>query len=277
MKKIGFIDYYLDEWHADNYPGFIKKHGGAFQVASAWAKCDKPGGVTNAEWSRRTGIPLAQTIEEVVEHSDCIVVLSPDNPEQHETLVDLPLRSGKPVYVDKTFAPDLAAAKRMFDLADAHGTPCYSCSALGFVEEYSRVERAGIETVQTVGPGSFAIYSIHQIEPIIYLTDGVVKRVMSVGTARHPALVFAFADGRTARTAHFANAGFSAQIGYADGHSQSVEVKSDLFERFIAEMLQFFETGEIPVPHARTLAIMAARHAGQRALETPFTWVNVEA
>ena len=25
MKKIGFIDYYLDEWHANNYPGFFKE------------------------------------------------------------------------------------------------------------------------------------------------------------------------------------------------------------------------------------------------------------
>ena len=28
MKKIGFIDYYLDEWHANNYPQFIKDADG---------------------------------------------------------------------------------------------------------------------------------------------------------------------------------------------------------------------------------------------------------
>ena len=25
MKKVGFIDYYLNEWHADNYPEFLDK------------------------------------------------------------------------------------------------------------------------------------------------------------------------------------------------------------------------------------------------------------
>lgn len=25
MKKIGFIDYYLSEWHANNYPIWIKE------------------------------------------------------------------------------------------------------------------------------------------------------------------------------------------------------------------------------------------------------------
>ena len=25
MKKIGFIDFYLDEWHANNYPAWIRE------------------------------------------------------------------------------------------------------------------------------------------------------------------------------------------------------------------------------------------------------------
>ena len=33
MKKIGFIDYYLNEWHADHYPKMIKEaSGGALEV-----------------------------------------------------------------------------------------------------------------------------------------------------------------------------------------------------------------------------------------------------
>ena len=43
-----------------------------------------------------------------MEKSDCLLVLSPDNCEMHEELCQIPLRSGKRTYVDKTFAPDLA-------------------------------------------------------------------------------------------------------------------------------------------------------------------------
>ena len=25
MKKIGFVDYYISEWHANNYPGWIEE------------------------------------------------------------------------------------------------------------------------------------------------------------------------------------------------------------------------------------------------------------
>ena len=50
----------------------------------------------------------------------------------HEELSQLPLKSGKPTYIDKTFAPDYPTAKRIFDLAEANGTPCYSTSALRY-------------------------------------------------------------------------------------------------------------------------------------------------
>ncbi len=55
MKKIGFIDYYLSEWHANNYPNWIKtaneKLGTDFEVAYAWAELDKSplDGVTTDE------------------------------------------------------------------------------------------------------------------------------------------------------------------------------------------------------------------------------------
>ena len=36
--KVGFIDYFLDEWHANNYPEWIKDmSNGRYEVAYAWA------------------------------------------------------------------------------------------------------------------------------------------------------------------------------------------------------------------------------------------------
>ena len=39
-KKIGFVDLYLSEWHADNYPVWIKEAGAEYEVAYAWAETD---------------------------------------------------------------------------------------------------------------------------------------------------------------------------------------------------------------------------------------------
>ena len=47
IVKIGFVDYYLDEWHANNYPALIKEvSGGEMEVAYAYGHIDSPIGGT---------------------------------------------------------------------------------------------------------------------------------------------------------------------------------------------------------------------------------------
>ena len=37
MKKVGFVDYFLDEWHANNYPEMIKNAtAGEMIVTRLW-------------------------------------------------------------------------------------------------------------------------------------------------------------------------------------------------------------------------------------------------
>ena len=52
--------------------------------------------------------------------------MSPDNPEMHEELCALPLASGKPTYVDKTFAVSRQAALNIVEMARQGKTPFFS-------------------------------------------------------------------------------------------------------------------------------------------------------
>ncbi|MGI6383974.1 MAG: Gfo/Idh/MocA family oxidoreductase [bacterium] len=134
MKKIGFIDYFIDEWHANNYPKMIRESSlkDKFDVSLAWEEITPEGKKNLDQWCQEQQVGKAASIEQVVEECDCIIVLSPDNAERHEDLADLPLRSGKPVYIDKPIAPSLAAASRLFAKAQRYGTPMMSSSALRF-------------------------------------------------------------------------------------------------------------------------------------------------
>jgi hypothetical protein len=40
MKNIGFVDYYISEWHANNYPKWISDVTDEYKVAYAWAEVD---------------------------------------------------------------------------------------------------------------------------------------------------------------------------------------------------------------------------------------------
>lgn len=276
MKKIGFIDYYLDEWHAQQYPEWIRQaSGGEMEVAYAYGKIDKPNGIRNADWCRERGIQLLDSIEEVVAKSDYLIVLSPDNPEQHEELAALPLQSGKPTYVDKTFAPDRAAAMRLFALAERHGTPLYSSSALRFEAEYAGADRQGIERISSIGPGKYANYAIHQIEPIVSLMGTEAQKVMSIGTESSPALLIEFSGGRQAEIRHMDNSPFSLAVGYASGAYVSLKAESDFFSAFIHNMVNFFRTGKPTVESRETIVIVTLIEYGFKAMQTPFQWVKL--
>lgn len=277
MKTIGFIDYFLDEWHAEKYPAWIEAASqNSMKVAFAFGKTNIEGKLTNEAWCEKKGIQLLDTIDSVVEQSDYLIVLSPDHTEYHEELSQLALRSGKPTYIDKTFAPDRAAAVRMFELAEKHGTPMYSSSALRFASEYTELKLGALESICSLGPGTFETYAIHQVEPIVALMGPEVKRVMWTGTSKTPSLVIGFGDGRQATIHQYGwECPFNMALKAESGQSAFLKVESNFFGAFIENLVQFFNSGKPVVPKEETLAIAAVLEYGRKAAITPFQWVEL--
>lgn len=276
MLKVGFIDYFLDEWHANTYPGFFQKWAPEVEVAYAYGKIDspKPGGLTNKEWGEKYGVEVLSSIEEVVEKSDVLLVLSPDNPEMHEELCALPLRSGKRTYIDKTFAETLESAKGIFKMAEEGNTPCYSSSALFFAKEYADVYGKNALYIDSCGPENFPNYVIHQLEPIVAIMQADPIRAISVGTEEYPVVIVEFEGGKRAKIATFRRGSpFHMNVALKDEKTAFVQVEPGFWEGFIKSLANFYITGQIPVPHENTLRVIAAREIGIKALGKPYEWI----
>ena len=277
MKKIGFIDFFLNNYHANNYPKWLAEYSdGEMQVTCAYAVQDDPeGGTSNREWSERHKIPLVSSIEKVIGQCDCVMVLSPSHPETHESLSRLALTSGKRVYVDKAFAPDLETAKRMFALAETYQTPCCSSSALAFVSEYEKFDRKRIQILSSKGGGSFEVYAIHQFEPIVAIMGEKPVRVMSVGTEQFPSFIIEFEGGKIAKMEQFMNAPFEIYAGYTDGTHEVALVETDIFKNFILRVIEFFRTGRSVAERWQTMSVIALSDGAREAQKKPFQWVNI--
>ena len=279
MKRIGFIDYYLDEWHANNYPRWIHEAtGGGMEVCYGYGLIDapKPGRRTNEVWCREMNIERCGSIEEVIEKSDYLVVLSPDNAELHECLCQLPLRSGKPTYVDKTFAPDAEIAQRIFDIANASGTPCYTTSSLRFADSYQALRGKPIDAIASWGPGNLETYSIHQLEPLMMMMGVEARAVLFTPGKDWYNLVIDFVDGRKATVTGMAGGSpFSMNVATPEGN-KVLRVDSEPFwDHFTQVLVRFFETGEPPVSQQETMAIMRVRTAAVEASRRPGEWIAV--
>jgi len=281
MKKIGFVDFYLSEWHANNYPAWLRdaceKLGADYEVAYAWAETEVSlvDGVTSREWCDKMGVTLCGTLEELCEKSDVILVLAPSDPDKHLGYAKVVLPYGKRTYIDKTFACSRKEAEEIFANAEAHDTPCFSSSALRFANEIKTADKNGIDFIGSRGPGAFSNYAIHQVEPIVTLMGSEVRRVMSIGTAKAPGLLIDFKDGRRATMNNYGSGAFNLQIKYADEHVAVIPDCSEYFPNFIADLVDFFRTGDVKVSHAETIAIMGILEKGRMALDDPEHWYEI--
>ena len=274
MKKLGFIDLFIDEWHANNYPAWIKtaRRGTEFELAYAWEKAPQNGRPLE-KWCADFGVTPLKSMEEVVEKSDAVFVLAPSNPEVHRELAEIPLKSGKPVFVDKPFAPSKADAEAMFELAAKHNTPLMSSSALRFSTELDAYRnKPGTTYMETTGGGrSFWEYSIHQIEMIVSVLGTGAKRIMQCGANDVEHMVIQYEDDRRASVTYTPNAPFTTRLVH-EGKMPANPQCSDFFPILLSEILDFFATGKSPIDTAQTIEIAALVAAGIKALEAKNVW-----
>ena len=216
----------------------------------------------------------ARDIGTVVANSDCLCVLAPNNPEAHERLAALPLAAGKPLYIDKTFAPDKATAARFFETARRHGTPLMSTSALRYGEEFIALMKQfaperPVHVTATGGGRSFGEYSIHQIEmAVIALGLGARAVTRLPGCATELYAVRYEGGLRSALLTYNPKADFTL-TAFGDGRAAVAPGATSMFPNLIDAMLEFFATGTSLVPEEETVEVAAIREAAIKAQSAP--------
>lgn len=288
MMKIGFADYYLNNWHADHYPGFLRdiiaQYGYEARVTHAFGIHNTPpeGGITTEEWCVQRNIRPAKSMEELVSEVDAIMVIAADNALWHEEVCQLPLRSGKPVFVDKTFAPDLDTGKRLFDLAERYGTPVFSSSAQRFCQDildYQAAHKKRPKFVSTVGPHSLDSYAVHQLEPIVALMGVGVKRLkaFSVGS-QVTQLIMDYGEGRLASFWQSPQPWAEFNFMVSDGETGQRLVSDDknFYHNLAKAIMDFFVHGICPVEKAETLEILSIIDTARTARIQPDIWFDLE-
>ncbi len=263
MKKIGFVDYYISEWHANNYPAWIKevceRTGDDFTVAYAWAEEDVSpfDGRTTDEWCHNFGVEKCESIQELCEKSDYILILAPSNPEKHLGYAKEALKYGKRTYIDKTFAPDHATAKEIFDIAEENGTPFFSSSALRYADELKGVKASSVVT--TGGGGNYEEYIIHQIEMAVKLLGACEGRVKVEKSGNEYLSQIVFNNGKEATLVYGCAYPFTVHANKENGGAVYLHVNSAFFNNLIADILHFYKSGEKSFDGNETLCAMRLR------------------
>lgn len=280
MKTIGFIDYFLHEWHANEYPAMIKayneKNGADYQVKYAWAEIDSPnGGLTTDEWCQQYGVQRCASVEELCAKCDCVIVLSPSNPEKHFEYAKKVFACGKSPYIDKTFAPDYKTAKSIYELAQKEGVKFFTSSALRYADELNAYMGTA-KSVSTVGGGSnLDEYIIHQIEMAVKCLGVGAEKVRYTKHADQEWAEVAYFDDRYATMMFAPCMPFAITVANEEGKSAYLPINSAFFDNLIADIIRFFETGETSFCGSETLEVMKIREAVIKAKSEAGVWINL--
>ena len=259
-KRIGFVDYQLENYHANVYlkalRGPLKDRG--WTVAGAWA-IDAAGGKA---WSAKNNVPYFDTPAALDQQVDAYMILAPSNPELHLDLCRQVFSFGKAAYVDKTFAPDVATAAEIFRLADQHRCAIQTSSALRYTNVQEHVRKLGgaaamRHMIAWGGGTSFGEYAIHPVELLISCMGADATELMRRGTGEYSQLLINFTGGRTG----IANVYTRGETAFAASITTDVDTQfftpslDQIFVDQAAAVLKLFESGKPNVDRAETLTI----------------------
>ena len=261
MRKIGLIDYYLDEYHAHEAFVSLQSLGGdktGFTIVSAYAEKDSDSGLTTDAFCKQHGIKRADSIAELCGDVDCLMILSPDDNDKKEGYAIEAIKYGKPIFMDKTFTDSYESAVRIFDAADKAGVPLFSSSSLRYASELQPY-KGDATSVLAFGSGvKLDLYLVHYLE-IVYTCMGAgVEKVRHEQRGNQEWAHIYYRDGRCATVVISIGEHMDFQVLIADSESKtnSFSIVSPIFRLQMEMILDFFNKGKASFDRAETLELM---------------------
>ncbi len=258
-KRIAFLDCKLENFHANVFLRHarhdLKDRGYVISGCHALDEAD------GRAWAKKNDVPYFADPKELSANADYFMVLAPSNPEVHLNLCQRVFPFGKPTYVDKTFAPDLATAKKIFELADRHHVPMQTTSALRYTNVQAYVREVGAASVRHMitwgGGSSFGEYAIHPTELAISCLGAGATSLTRRGTGQFSQLLLNFTGDRAAVINVYTgtNTPFAASVT-TDKETKLITVDgAKLFVDTLAGILDFFDAGKPNIDRAESLLV----------------------
>ena len=281
--RIGFVDHHLNNYHADKFLSLVRgplKEMGA-EVKSAWES-----NPTGEDWCAKNDVPRAGSIAEVVEQVDAVIVLAPDNIEDHLALCQEVLPFGKPTAIDKALAFNVADTKAIVALARKHNAPITSSSALAFAVELEELLPQITTTPTEVfvsGMGEWKNYGLHTLSMALRIMGPGIKRLIDTGTDSSRMVTLDYGDGRkafvTVRWSDNMWEIFPWTLGIRLSPEKFLSTTIKDFDGFYSNLMrhviEFFKTGNGGFPGELAMELVAVLEGADKSQAAGGEWVDV--
>jgi predicted dehydrogenase len=220
------------------------------------------------------GLEIVDSIEDLCQKVDGVMLESVDG-RPHLEQAKIVIAAGKPLWVDKPVADDLADVIELFRLAKENNVPCWSSSAARYGEGVAGArdneELGKIVACDVFGSSSWAeqhpslyLYGIHAVEPLFTVMGPGCETVQRTKTDGVDLVIGVWKGGRigTFRDLRGGKTDFTTIIY---GKNKMVTAKSSGYAPLLQQIVKFFQTGNPPVPSEETIEIYAFMSAADES------------
>jgi hypothetical protein len=244
--------------------------GGVEDNPSSWDRREK-----YAQALREKGCTIYDTIEEMLEHVDAVLLEEVDG-RPHLEWARPVIAAGKPLFIDKPMAASLADVIEIFRLAEEAGVPCFSSSSLRFSSGFQAMRNdppvGAVRGCDAYSPCSLEKnhpdlfwYGVHGVEILFTIMGTGCESVTRVHTEGTDFVVGVWEGGRvgTFRGIRDGRSGYGATVF----GTKAIQPGGDYegYRALVEEICQFFKTGVAPVPADETIELFAFMEAADES------------
>jgi predicted dehydrogenase len=237
--------------------------GGSPDIPSSANRVDK----FTEELREKYDVEIVDTIEELCRKVDGVLLESVDGRPHLKQAIPV-IKAGKPLFIDKPMAGNLADVLEIFRLAKENNVPCWSSSSLRYfpaiVEMKQKDEIGEVLGCNVYSPCSIEEhhpdlywYGVHGVEMLFTVMGTGCQSVRRVQTESSEFVVGLWKDGRigTYRGLKTGKSGYGVTIFGSKGIIEGGKYGG--YEPLVVEIIKFFKTGKVPVPPEETIEIFA--------------------
>jgi len=221
---------------------------------------------------KKFGVEIVNSIEELLPKID-VVLLETNDGRPHLDQALQVFKAGKRVFIDKPISASLTDAIVIFEAARHYNVPVFSASSLRYEQVTQEIAGGKIgkvfgadtyspATIEKTHPDLFW-YGIHGVESLFTLMGQGCKSVSRINTEKTDVVVGVWNDGRIG-TFRGTRSGIYGLGGTAFGEKGNLTLGEEHgYNPLLLKIIEFFNTGIVPVTSDQTLEIYAFMEAAE--------------
>lgn len=228
------------------------------------------------EQMEEMGIEIVDSIDDLLERVDCVLLETNDgNPHLQQALKVF--QAGKPVFIDKPVASNLAEVIAIYRAAKHYDVPMFSSSSLRYSEGAQAIRNGKVGKVlgcNAYSPAStepshtdLFWYGIHGVESLYTCMGTGCETVRHTSTPGRELAVGVWSEGRIG-TFHGIRDGKGGYGGTAFGEKGIMPIGDyGGYKPLVIQIAKFFRTREVPIDPQETIELYAFMEAAAESVQ----------